>query len=104
MNKLFATVWALAYPPTKAKWHRLSHAAGAVLTAGAIAVVWLKTNLTLSERITADLVLVAAFFTRWRAALHTIDAVVDKLPIPEGDSKPNASPTPAGGVPSSGKS
>lgn len=62
------------------------------------------TKLTLSEQIMADLALVAIFFTRWRAALRTVDAVVDKLPIPEGDSKPNVAPMPAGGVSSAEKS
>lgn len=98
LRKLLATVLGLVYPLTKAKLHRLSHAAGVVLTAGAMIVVWLMTKLTLSEQIAADLALVAVFFTRWRVALHTVDAVVDELPIPDGDSSPNAAPTPAGGV------
>jgi len=76
----------LVYPPTKAKLHRVLHLAG-VLVAGALGVaVWLVTSkLGVTEKITADLGVLVVLLTRWRAAIASVDAAVDKLPIPDDD-------------------
>jgi hypothetical protein len=85
MKALFAKIAALVYPPTKAKLHRLLHVTGVAATVGASVAIWVMgRHWALGTQIEAQIALVLAFLTNVKKITVTLDAGVDKLPIPDG--------------------
>ena len=85
MNATVSKLAGLVWPPTKKKFHRLLHIAGVLATLAIGAAVWLtKSNLSLGEKLGADLVLLVPLLTRWQAIFKSLDVAVDQLPIANG--------------------
>lgn len=77
---------ALVYPPTKAKFRRLLHIGGALLTLAILIATWL-TKLPLQTRIEVSIGTIMVALTNISAALARAEAVVERLPIPEDSGK-----------------
>lgn len=89
MKLLLAKLWALFYPPTKLKLHRIVSAVGTALAVASIALVWASTKLHLSitEQLGATGALLAIWGTSWRTLVAPkANEVIDGLDIPDGST------------------
>ena len=87
MKALLLKAWALVYPPTKTKLHRLLHLALSALAVTASVLVWVqgqRWGWSTWNQIEAQAVLLGTYVARAASVFRTIDSVVDKLPIPDG--------------------
>jgi len=80
------SLFALVYPPTKAKLHKLVTAAGVVFAVVSIVLTWWGTlGLTTAGKIGATIGTLTTLAAGWKRERPKIEAMIESLPIPEGD-------------------
>jgi hypothetical protein len=80
---------AFVYPPTKAKLHRVLHALLTLVTVGGSVVLWIQGQhwgWSVWNQIEAQAFILGTLIARAGAVFKRLDAAVDSLPIPSGNT------------------